>query len=168
MEGFFQIGLFLVLLVIGFVFGRMAERAHFRRLEQAEARLARILVFNERTPPPEAATMRTELVNGSVVLGEDYFKRVAGSLKSLVGGRLTVYESIMDRGRREAIVRLKHDAAKLGATMVFNVRFETTSLGDPARPQALFSAEFHAYGTALVPERADVPMTDSGEMRLAH
>ena len=168
MEALIQIGVFLALLIIGFVFGRMAERSHFRRLEQAEARLARILVFNERTPPPEAASMRSTLVAGSVVLGEDYFKRVAASLKSLVGGRLTVYESIMDRGRREAIVRLKHDAATRGATMVFNVRFETTSLGDPGRPQTLFSAEFHAYGTALIPERDDVPLVDAGEMRLAH
>lgn len=168
MELVIQFGFFLVLLVIGYVFGRMAERGHFQRLEQAEKRLARILVFNERTPPPGAERMSSTLVGGSVVLGEDYFKRIAGALKSLVGGRLTVYESIMDRGRREAIVRMKEDAAKRGATMIFNVRFETSSLADPMRPQALFSAEFHAYGTAFSPPRPTSPLSAGGEMSLAH
>lgn len=168
MDALIQFGVFLFLLVIGYVFGRMAEVGHFRRLAKAEQRLARILVFSECTPPPEAASMRSTLVNGAVVLGEDYFKRIAGSLKSLVGGHLTVYESIMDRGRREAIVRLKTEAAKRGATMVFNVRFETSTLTDPARPQAMFSAEFHAYGTALIPPRAPSAPGEAGEMRLAH
>ncbi len=168
MEFVLQVGVFVALLVIGYVFGRVAERGHFRRLEQAEKRLARILVFSERTPPPDAARMRSTLVGGAVVLGEDYFKRIAAALKSLVGGRLTVYKSIMDRGRREAIVRLKEQAARLGATMVFNVRFETTSMSDPTRPQALFSAEFHAYGTALIPPRTEAPAADTSEMRLAH
>jgi hypothetical protein len=39
--------------------------------------------------------------------------------------------------------------------MVFNVRFETASLADsPGGRQAMFSAEFIAYGTALIPSRA--------------
>ena len=117
MELLIQVGFFVALLVVGLVFGRMAEQRHFRELAAAERKLARILVFNERTPPADARFRRTRLVTGSVVIAEDYFKRIAASLASLVGGRLGVYESLMDRGRREAIVRLKRDAQKIGATI---------------------------------------------------
>ena len=166
MEFLIQVGFFVALLAIGLVFGRIAEQRHFRELAQAERQLARILVFNERTPPPDEYR-RTRLVTGSVVIAEDYFKRIAASLASLVGGRLGVYESLMGRGRREAIVRMKRNAQKIGATMVFNVRFETASLSEDHRRQPLFSAEFLAYGTALVPASAPPPPTSDGvESRL--
>lgn len=153
MEALIQIGLFACLLLVGLVFGRMAEKRHFRALEREEAALRDILVFTGKRPPTEPGFAHSTLVCGSVVIGEDYFKRIAAALKSLVGGRLTAYESLMDRGRREAVVRMKREARKAGATMVFNVRFETSSLaeGDARRQQKLFSAEFMAYGTALVP-----------------
>lgn len=156
MEGLIQIGLFACLLLVGLVFGRMAEKRHFRELERQEAQLRDILVFTGKCPPVEPGFTHSTLVCGSVVIGEDYFKRIAAALKSLVGGRLTAYESLMDRGRREAVVRMKREARKAGATMVFNVRFETSSLaeGSAAKQQTLFSAEFMAYGTALVPPRA--------------
>ena len=155
MELLIQIGFFVGLLAIGLVFGRLAEQRHFRELASAERQLAGILVFNERTPPAGGDYQRTRLVTGSVVIAEDYIKRIAASLASRVGGRLTVYESLMDRGRREAIVRMKRDAQKMGATMVFNVRFETSSLSENvAGRQASFSAEFIAYGTALIPSAA--------------
>ncbi|MFN2377631.1 MAG: YbjQ family protein, partial [Candidatus Binatia bacterium] len=125
-----------------------------RRIEEREALLRDILVFNERRLPDGADFARGDLVIGSVVIGEDYFKRVAAGLKGFFGGRLTVYESLMDRGRREAVIRMKEEAGKLGATMVFNVRFETSSLSeDSSGGRAAFSAEFIAYGTALIPAR---------------
>ena len=90
------------------------------------------------------------LVVGSVVIAEDYFKRVAASLKSLVGGNIRSYESLLERGRREAIVRMKEEARRLGATHVVNVRLETASLSeDWSGQRPMFSAEFIAYGTAL-------------------
>jgi uncharacterized protein YbjQ (UPF0145 family) len=89
---------------------------------------------------------------GSVVIAEDYFKRIAASLRSLVGGRLTAYESLMDRGRREAIIRMKQAAREAGASMIFNVRIETARLSESdSNRHAMFAAEFIAYGTALVP-----------------
>ncbi len=152
MELLIQFGVFLALLVVGLVAGSANERRHYRQLHAQEAELRDILVFNERHLPAGLALAGGGLVVGSVVIGEDYFKRIAASLKSLFGGRLTAYESLMDRGRREAVVRMKQQARDQGATMVFNVRFETSSLSeDSSGRQAAFSAEFIAYGTALVP-----------------
>lgn len=152
MELIFQAGVFLALLLIGLLAGRAAEKRHFRELAEKELALRDILVFNEKRPPPAQQFRQATLVTGSVVIAEDYFKRVAASLKSLVGGRLTAYESLMDRGRREAVVRMKEEARKLGGTMIFNVRFETSTLSEErGGKQMLFSGEFLAYGTALVP-----------------
>lgn len=154
MEGLIQIGIFVVLLAVGWFAGRAAEKRHFRELAATEASLRDILVFNERRLPPGGRFARTTLVVGSVVIAEDYFKRIAAGLRSLVGGRITVYESLLDRGRREAIVRMKQEARELGATMIMNVRLETASMSEDQSGRApMFSAEFIAYGTALVPDR---------------
>jgi uncharacterized protein YbjQ (UPF0145 family) len=151
MELLIQFGFFLALLVIGLLFGSAAERRHFRHLAEQEAALQSVLVFNERHVPAGLEVGKARLVMGSVVIGEDYFKRIAAGLKSIFGGRLSVYESLMDRGRREAIVRMKRDAQQLGASMIFNVRFETSSLSeDSSGRRSAFSSEFIAYGTALV------------------
>jgi uncharacterized protein YbjQ (UPF0145 family) len=154
MDVLFQLGFFFVLLVIGWIAGRANEQRHFRELAVHEAKLRQILVFNERRPPADQAFARGVLVTGAVVIGEDYFKRIAAGLRSFVGGRIGVYESLLDRGRREAIVRMKEEARRLGATMIFNVRLETASLSeDRGGRSPMFSAEFIAYGTALVPAR---------------
>jgi uncharacterized protein YbjQ (UPF0145 family) len=50
-------------------------------------------------------------------------------------------------------VRMKDEARRLGATRVVNVRIETAALSeDTSGRQPMFSAEFIAYGTALVPQ----------------
>jgi len=154
MEVVIQIGIFVVLLAVGWFAGRAAEKRHFRELAETEASLRDILVFNERRLPPDGKFSRATLVVGSVVIAEDYFKRIAAGLRGLVGGRITVYESLLDRGRREAIVRMKQEARELGATMIMNVRLETASMSEDQSGRApMFSAEFIAYGTALVPDR---------------
>lgn len=143
---------FVLLIVIGFVVGRANERRHYRELAALEATLRDITVSNDRSA--ELASFRGGvLVVGSVVIAEDYFKRIAAALKSLVGGNLQSYESLLERGRREAIVRMKEEARRHGATRVVNVRLETASLSeDFGGRRPMFSAELIAYGTALVPK----------------
>ena len=154
MDGIIEIGLFLVLLAIGVFAGRANERKHFRELQEAEDDLRDIVVSNERGIGEAGAFSRGTLVVGSVVIAEDYFKRVAASLKSLIGGNIRSYETLLERGRREAIVRMKQEARRLGAGHVVNVRLETASLSeDFSGRRPMFSAEFIAYGTALVPMR---------------
>src|SRR5262245_45873061 len=110
MDGIIQIVVFLVLLAIGVLVGRANERKHYRELEEAEDDLRDIVVNNGRGTAEAAAARRGTLVVGSVVIAEDYFKRVAAGLKSLIGGNLRSYETLLERGWREAIVRMKHEA----------------------------------------------------------
>ena len=151
MDVIIQLGFFVILLAIGLFAGRANERKHFRELAENEERLRDIEVCGGRGAAEAGTFRRATLVVGSVVIAEDYFKRVAASLKSLVGGNLRSYESLLERGRREAIVRMKQEARRLGATHVVNVRLETASLSeDWSAQRPMFSAEFIAYGTALV------------------
>ncbi len=151
MEVIVQLGFFVVLLTIGLFFGRANERRHYRELAALEETLRDIVVCNGRGTADDGTFHSGALVVGSVVIAEDYFKRVAASLKSLVGGRLVAYESLLERGRREAIVRMKEEARRRGASVVVNVRLETASLSeDWSGRRPMFSAEFIAYGTALI------------------
>jgi uncharacterized protein YbjQ (UPF0145 family) len=151
MDGIIQMVLFLVLLAVGVFAGRANERKHYRELQKAEDDLRDIAVSNGSAPGEAGTFTGGKLVVGSVVIAEDFFKRVTASLKSLVGGNLRGYETLLERGRREAIVRMKLEARRLGATHVVNVRLETASLSeDWSGRQPMFSAEFIAYGAALV------------------
>jgi uncharacterized protein YbjQ (UPF0145 family) len=143
--------LFVVVLAIGLFAGRANERKHYRELAQAEDALRDIVVSNGRATSEAVGFRGATLVVGSVVIAEDYFKRIAAGLKSLVGGNIRSYETLLERGRREAIVRMKQEARRLGAAQIVNVRLETASLSeDWSGRRPMFSAEFIAYGTALV------------------
>jgi len=82
------------------------------------------------------------------VISADYFKNFVAGLRKLIGGRLRSYETLLDRGRREAILRMKMDARRRGANRVFNVRFETASISKGERDR-LSSVEILVYGSAV-------------------
>ncbi|MCH6588380.1 MAG: YbjQ family protein, partial [Proteobacteria bacterium] len=90
------------------------------------------------------------LVVAAVVISVDYFKRFVAGLRMIFGGRVHTYESLLDRGRREALLRMQERAKELGANMIFNVRLETSSISKGAR-RSVGSVEVLAYGTAIIP-----------------
>jgi len=141
---------FLVLLVIGYFAGRATEGAHYRSIRKRERQLAGILMFATKIPPVAYAHLTTTtLVSGSVVISSDYFKFFVASLRKLFGGRFRVYETLLDRARREAILRMKREALRKGGHAVFNVKFETFNVTMGARG-GIAAVEVLAYGTALI------------------
>jgi len=140
---------FLTLLVLGYVFGQMAEKRHFRSIIQREQELRDVLCFTERKLP-EMGDVGSSLVCGSVVVSIDFFKKFVAGLRNLVGGRVSSYESLLERARREAILRMKAEAKAKGARSVWNVRLETSSISKDAR-QGVGAVEVLAYGTAITP-----------------
>jgi len=141
--------IFLVLLATGYTVGRIAERRHYRSILAREKEMANVMVFTNRFPPLTQQASQA-LVTGSVVISEDYFKRVVSGLQSLLGGRLRAYESLLDRARREAVLRMKQEARDKGARMIINVKFQTFSI--PGRnPKSFGAVEVMTYGTALTP-----------------
>lgn len=150
MDVIIQLGALVLLLIVGYLAGRRAERKHYRSIIEREKALGAILVFPERLPPVIRPAPASQLVSGSVVISVDYFKRFVAGLRMIIGGRLVSYESLLDRARREAVLRMKQEAQALGADQVFNVKFETASISKGASG-TIGSVEVLAYGTALIP-----------------
>jgi uncharacterized protein YbjQ (UPF0145 family) len=155
-----DIVIFLVMLFVAYIFGTIGQSRHYRSIRQRELRLRHILIFNEKRSPARYAGKDFALVSGSIVMSSDYFRQAIASLKKFFGGRLTSFEAMMDRGRREAILRMKEEAERLGAEVVFNVRLETSMLSSrQADNSGLACAEFIAYGTAWRgPGKPETPM----------
>ena len=141
--GFLTIGL---LLLIGIIFGTMNERNHFSRIVKAEEELSDIKVFNIKTLP-DNVQVGGALVTGNVVIAVDYFKVFVAGFIMLFGGRMSGFEKMMERARREALVRMQREAKALGANAIYNTRIEFSAVGQ--RPNKIGGAELFAYGTAV-------------------
>ena len=138
----FQAGIFALLFLIGWIFGRYNERKHWAELELNEARLAYISTDNQRFA---TSCHHGQLISSNVVISHDYFKFVIATIQNFFGGPLKTYESILERARREAVVRLKLEAEKIGATHIMGLRLSTTEMGMQGKMVEVF-----AYGTAIL------------------
>jgi uncharacterized protein YbjQ (UPF0145 family) len=128
------------LLTVGYFVGTAREKTHFKSIFEREHRLNRIPVVAEEKIT--GAVADTFLVTGEVVIASDYFKNFTATLKNFFGGRLTSYESLMDRGRREAMLRLKEKAVAGGADEIVGLRLMMTAVDQ-------FGIEILASGTAV-------------------
>ena len=137
-----------VLLVLGYSFGTYREKKHYRSIFSRETEYKNILLFDNRSVPNELDAKGGELVLGHVVISVDYFKAFVAGLRKFIGGQLRSYETLLDRGRREAVLRMKQQAKQKGCDMVINVKFETTSISKGAN-KALGTVEVYVYGSAL-------------------
>ena len=108
-----------------------------------------MLLFSNRFPPFASGRHDTHLVAGSVVIADDYFKKVVAGLYSLVGGRVRSYESLLDRARREAVLRMKQSARERGPGMIINVKFQTFAIGGRSK-NSMTGVEMLVYGTLIV------------------
>lgn len=144
----FDIIVILILLALGYGFGSFREKRHYQSILEREEQLREVMIFDTRFCADPVQNSGGTLVHGNVVISSDYFKMFVASLKKLVGGRLKSYESLLDRGRREAVLRMKQQAHSLGADQVINVKFETSSISKGAQGN-LGSIEVLVYGSAI-------------------
>ena len=143
-----KLGITLFLIALGLIIGRMIERRHFRSLARREAEPGPILTNLEKLLPGMVPISCTFCV-GSVVIASDYFKSFGASLKTLVGGRLRTLETLLERARREAMLRLRDQAAQTGADLLLNVRLETSVVMRRRGGKGAPVTEVIAYGTAV-------------------
>ncbi len=142
---------FFLLLILGYAVGSINEKNHYKSIEEREKKTLPLPVVNmkkvEDILKPGKKIASAELVTGSVVISIDYFKRILASLKNLVGGNVRSYETLIDRGRREAILRMKEAADS--PDIIMNLRIETSTIGRSANRNSIGSIEVLAYGTAI-------------------
>ena len=131
--------LFLALLALGYFAGRATEHRHYKSIRSREkASLGLPTVTSEMLPEPDQIT-QAFLVTGSCVISVDYFKRMLASLRNITGGRVKAYETLLDRARREAILRMKYQAR--GSHIVVSTRVETASIFKSSRRNSIGSIE---------------------------
>lgn len=135
----------LLLVLVGYFVGQALERRHYASIRRRERELQSVLAFSTRYVPEGVAATNGRLVSGSVVVSSDYFKTFVAGFRNLVGGRFRGYETLLERARREAMLRLKAEAQRQGSRLVIGVRFHTTRVAGSTTP----SVEVMAYGTAL-------------------
>ncbi len=140
-------GIPAVLIVVAYFTGSLIERRHFRRIIKKENELHHILAFAIRRVPKDLALSEPKLVCGSAVISVDYFKKFAAGLRGVIGGRIGTYESLYERARREAIVRMKDAARRHGGNIVLSIKLETARIY-AGGGRATVSVEAVAYGTA--------------------
>ena len=85
-------------------------------------------------------------VFGLVVRSRGLGGTLMAGLRSLVGGEIHEYTSLLEDARKQAIDRLVVNATVMGANAIVMMRFDSSEIGQ-------YMSEVLAYGTAVVIEK---------------
>jgi len=150
MNLFFNYGLPLLVLVLAYFIGSTIEKRHFRNIREREDAVHGLPVVSFDTMPDDWNVESSNMVAGSIVISLDYFKRVIAGLRGLIGGRIKTYEPLLERARREALLRMTEAAREQGYDAIFNVRLETSRLANARQDgKGTAGVEMLAFGTAV-------------------
>ena len=144
MENLFEFGFMAILFGLAYYIGTAIEEVHFKELTAREKSLLQLPAVTAKSFLEERPIERIQFVSGNVVIASDYFKTIVAYVVSIFGMRIAVAESLVDRVRREAIIRMKQQAQ--GADIILNMRVATAKIG---QRQKVSSVEGYAYGTAI-------------------
>lgn len=136
----------LLLLVLGYVAGQVAEKNHYRSIRAREKKFLHTPVLTAKGLDDARRVAHATLVVGSVVVSVDYYKRFLALFRNAFGGELRSYSSLIDRGRREALLRMKESTPH--ADLFLNCRLETASISK-GEGKATGTVEVMAYATAV-------------------
>jgi uncharacterized protein YbjQ (UPF0145 family) len=85
------------------------------------------------------------LVRGITVRSRSIVGSIGAGLQSLVGGNITLFETLCEQTREQAFDRMLEHADAMGANAVIGMRYDATEIGQGI-------TEVLAYGTAVVVE----------------
>jgi uncharacterized protein YbjQ (UPF0145 family) len=83
------------------------------------------------------------LVRGITVRSRSAVGNLAGGIQSLFGGKLTVFVSLAETARQEALDHLVQHATEAGANAIIGMRYDANEIMEGI-------TEVLAYGTAVV------------------
>jgi uncharacterized protein YbjQ (UPF0145 family) len=135
----------IIFLIIALITGTIIEKRHLKRINSREEALVDKPFFNDHFTSVHDDVNRTEFVSAGCVIGADYFKVFLAGLRSIFGGSVSAYESLTERARREAVLKMREQAPH--ADMIVQARIQLTELGK-AKVEAI------AYGTAVYLNKA--------------
>lgn len=144
----------IAMLAIAYFVGSSLEKNHFKKIIAREKQLFNkpMVNFGVKNWSAQKKVRKVELVSAEVCIGADYFKSFISQIKNIFGGRMTAYESVLDRARREAILRMREKAYRAGANLVVNVRIESAMNNNIYVQNSVPRILLIAYGTAVTYE----------------
>jgi len=147
MLGFLSLGLFV---------GGYIERKHFADLDRREEATRNMLVTQIKTYPAMGFEKQPTFLCSEVVISSDYLKTFLSSIRKFFGGELKSFRTILERARREALLRLKEDARRQGYDAICNVRLETAAIAGKGAgsKNKVMMASIIATGTAYTSNRS--------------
>lgn len=92
--------------------------------------------------PNREITQILGVARGSTVRARNVGRDIFAGLKNLVGGEIEEYTKLQAHAREQAMQRMMHDAQRLGADAIINIRLTTSMVMQGA-------SEILAYGTAV-------------------
>ena len=138
---------FLLFIALGYFIGRYKERRHYKSIHRRESALLNIPTMNlEEYDNNTGKIAEVKLACGSTAVSVDYYKRILFFFRNLVGGEVKSYSSLVDRARREAILRMKESCPD--CDIFINCRLQTSTITRGAG-RSIACVEVIAYATAL-------------------
>ena len=136
----------LILLPLGYISGRIAERRHYASIRTREQRFRKQPAISTKGWETKQTVATATLATGSVVVSIDYMKAFLAALRLLIGGELLAYAPLLERGRREALLRMKESCPNANAYV--NCRMETSAISR-SQQNGMGCVEVVAYATAI-------------------
>ena len=141
-------GIPVLMLFVTYFIGSTLEKNHYKSIIEREKKFINLpAVSGKLFINPDKNVESAHLVSGVTIVSIDYFKRFLGGLKNLIGGEVVAYESVLDRARREAVLRMKEQAPD--ADIIINLKIGTSTIGKVTNKGGTGCSEVIAYGTAI-------------------
>jgi uncharacterized protein YbjQ (UPF0145 family) len=147
-----SIGIPILLIALGRVVGSRIERRHYESIVEREACFGEQPALSTKQSDTALPVRSASLAIGSVVVSVDHFKRFLSGFRMIFGGEIRSYSSLIDRARREAVLRMKESQPDADAYL--NTRLETSTISSTSENEGIGTIEVLAYGTAVHYDRA--------------
>ncbi len=142
----FPFAIFILLMLGGYFIGGANERRHFRALQNREAAMVNLVTTQSKHfLDPKTDSEPPCLLVSEVVIASDYLKTFLAGLRNIFGGEVRSFETMIERGRREAVLRIQEQARQMGFNAVCNVRLNTATLGNRRAAMAAVICTATAY-----------------------
>ncbi len=90
-------------------------------------------------------TKNLGIVRGITVRSRSIVGAIGAGLQTIVGGNITLFETLCEKAREQSYERMIAHAEEMGANAVIGMRYDATEIGGGI-------TEVLAYGTAVVAE----------------
>lgn len=122
----------LLFLPVIWLWGGSVEKKHLEELAAREAQVKDILLSTLEEPEADVSVLPPKVVSGEAVISSDYFKSWLWGFRNFFGGESTTFSVLVERARREALLRMVEAAKREGYTAICNVRFDSVDLAGSA------------------------------------